>query len=112
MEGTSIKISTGSPGWPATPCTCNGLWLLSRTAVSLKDNNWFIVKDQTPWAYLTRSLPAQLENVIFIDQIWVGQPTQFTPENFVETKLSNTPFQAHYYESRFLQLFLGKYLIF
>jgi hypothetical protein len=37
-----------SPGWPAAPCTCNGLWLLSRMAVSLKENNCFFVTDQTP----------------------------------------------------------------
>jgi hypothetical protein len=30
------------PGWPATPCTCNGLWLLRHMAVSLKENNWLI----------------------------------------------------------------------
>jgi hypothetical protein len=35
-------------GWPATPCTCNGLWLLSHMAVSLKENNCFFVMDQTP----------------------------------------------------------------
>jgi hypothetical protein len=49
-----------SPGWQATPCICNGLWLLSRMAVSLKENNWFFVMDQTPRPYPTRSLPAQL----------------------------------------------------
>jgi hypothetical protein len=32
------------PGWPASPCTCNGLWLLSCMAVSLKENNWLITK--------------------------------------------------------------------
>jgi hypothetical protein len=26
-----------SPGWPASPCTCNGLWLISCMAVSLKE---------------------------------------------------------------------------
>jgi hypothetical protein len=36
------------PGWPATLCACNGLWLLSHVAVSLKENNWFFITDQTP----------------------------------------------------------------
>jgi hypothetical protein len=36
------------PRWPATPCACNGLWLLSCMAVSLKENNCFFVTDQTP----------------------------------------------------------------
>jgi hypothetical protein len=30
------------PGWPASPCTCNDLWLLSQMAVCiLKENNCF-----------------------------------------------------------------------
>jgi hypothetical protein len=32
------------PGWPASPCTCNGLWLISHMAVSLKENNWFLLR--------------------------------------------------------------------
>jgi hypothetical protein len=34
-------------GWQASPCTCNGLWLLSCMAVFLKENNFFVT-DQTP----------------------------------------------------------------
>jgi hypothetical protein len=41
---------------------CNGLWLLSHMAVSLKENNWFFVTDQTPHPYPTRSLPAQFND--------------------------------------------------
>jgi hypothetical protein len=33
---------------------------VTHVAVSLKENNWFFVMDQTPRPYLTRSLPAQL----------------------------------------------------
>jgi hypothetical protein len=31
-------------------------------AVSLKENNWFFVTDQTPCPYLTRSLPPQFQH--------------------------------------------------
>jgi hypothetical protein len=36
------------PGWPASPCTCNGLWLHSRMALFSKNTFGFFVKDQTP----------------------------------------------------------------
>jgi hypothetical protein len=29
------------PGWPASPCTCNGFWLHNHTSVFLKENNSF-----------------------------------------------------------------------
>jgi hypothetical protein len=48
------------PGWPAFPCTCNGLWLHSRMPVfSKRSIVRFFVTDQTPRPYPTRSLPAQ-----------------------------------------------------
>jgi hypothetical protein len=32
---------------------------LSQMAVSLKENNWFFIMDQTPHPYPTKSLPAR-----------------------------------------------------
>jgi hypothetical protein len=42
------------PGWPATPCTCNGLRLLSCMPVSLKENNWNLEYTFTHWVVLVQ----------------------------------------------------------
>jgi hypothetical protein len=56
--------TTLSMGWPASPCTCNGLWLHSCMAVVSK-KTFFLLVDQTPCPYMARSLPAQLSNTLF-----------------------------------------------
>jgi hypothetical protein len=51
-------------------------------AVSLKENNWFFVTDQTPPPYPTRSLPAQLWHwCMEWRTVWVSTKPLITEEN-------------------------------
>jgi hypothetical protein len=52
-------------------------------AVSLKENNWFFVTDQTPRPYLTRSLPTQLwHRCTEWSTVWVSTKPLITEENW------------------------------
>jgi hypothetical protein len=39
-----LFFSCPPPWWPVAPCTCNGLWILSRMAVSRKENIFFSIR--------------------------------------------------------------------
>jgi hypothetical protein len=52
-------------------------------AVSLKENNWFFVTDQTPRPYQTRSLPAQLWHWCREwSTVWVSTKPLISEENW------------------------------
>jgi hypothetical protein len=69
-------------GWPASPCTCNGLWLLRHMAVSLKENTWFFVTDQF-YALIQLGVSAQFwHQCKEWSTVWVSSKPLITEENW------------------------------
>jgi hypothetical protein len=64
----STTLLTGMMG---TPCTCNGLWLLSRMAVSLQESNWFFVGSNSMPGFKVLLMHVELPQFLCFNLYWL-----------------------------------------